>query len=94
MEVIRLAVILVVAVGCVLIATRPAPHRRRGDRARLRERSQRSTDPLSRSPRTVGSFRLTVRNHWDRSDLARVVGRDESDPGAPAGIWPELAASR
>jgi hypothetical protein len=93
MDEIRLALILIVAVGCVLIATRPASHRRRGDRSRLRERSRRSSDPLSRSPRT-GAFRLTVRNQWDRPDLARVVGRDDLDPEAPIGIWPELAASR
>lgn len=90
MEDIRLALFLIVMVGSVMLATRPVSARRRSDRSKGRERSRKSSDPLSRSAFQFGTRRIIDRNRWDRRDLARGIGGDQLDPDGTTTIWPEI----
>ncbi len=88
MDEIRLALFLIVVVGCVMLATRPVSNRRRADRSRSRDRASQSSDPLPRNHRGSSSMRLAGRNCWDRTDLVRAIGHDHIDPDGTTSVWP------
>jgi hypothetical protein len=92
---LSLALITIVVVVAILIATRPAPRQtRRTERTTGAEKN--APDPLSARP-GAGSFDLTPamtlealhRNRWDRRDLAVGVGRDDQASEPALLLWPK-----
>ncbi|MEA2512566.1 MAG: hypothetical protein QOJ59_2053 [Thermomicrobiales bacterium] len=90
---LEMAMLLLALVISVLVATRPAPPRRRS----------RSTRPRGGKPHPNdrGAATLSVRrsapppqpdaihrNRWDRTDIASGVGHDYAQPDAALTHWP------
>ena len=87
MEVLRLALLLSIVVVCVVAATRPQPRHRVSARATVR-RTAKDTGSSTDAPQRSAASRPTLyRNRWDRSDIARAVGRDFAETDSTL-RWP------
>ena len=86
-EALRLALLLTVVVVCVVVATRPEPHRRRTVRTTNRRRVRNASDSAGSHRASDSSRTPLYRNRWDRSDIARAVGRDFAEPESTL-RWP------
>jgi hypothetical protein len=80
----ELGLILLAVVVAVIVATRPAPPRKR--RSRTTRPPLDDAGPVSRSARLPVS--AVQRNPWDRSDLAAGVGHDHETSEAALSLWP------
>ncbi len=85
--------LLLALVIAVLVATRPAPPRRR--RPRSMRPSGGKIHPNARRAATLSSRRSVPhgldsvhRNRWDRADIATGVGRDYAQPDPGLNHWP------
>ncbi|MEA2523043.1 MAG: hypothetical protein QOF73_270 [Thermomicrobiales bacterium] len=90
---LEMAMLLLALVISVLVATRPAPPRRRSRSTRPRggkphPNDRRAATLLSGPPASQPRPDGVHRNLWDRSDIASSIGRDyaHSDPGLTH--WP------
>ena len=95
MSQIGLAMLLLAVVIAVLVATRPAPPRRRRPRP-VRPRDGKPGPHIRRSnvlmSRRIGERESpdpSHRNRWDRADIAAGVGRDHAHPDVTLTLWPE-----
>jgi hypothetical protein len=86
-EALRLALVLSIVVICVLAATRPQPHPRTSSRSSVRQKAKDSDRSVDDRPRSTFSRPKLYRNRWDRSDIARAVGRDFAEPDSTL-YWP------
>jgi hypothetical protein len=86
-EALRLALVLSIVVICVLAATRPQPHPRSTSRSNVRQKTKDSDRSVDDRPRSAFSRPKLYRNHWDRSDISRAVGRDFAEPDSTL-YWP------
>ena len=89
---LEMAMLLLALVIAVLVATRPAPPRRRPHPMRPRDGKSRANgrgaaiSPLRRlAPDRADAV---DRNRWDRADIATGVGRDYAQPDPGLNHWP------
>lgn len=82
MEDVRLLLVLLAMVAALVLGLRPGPHSPRDDRSRQPGVTKRPSGSV------VALDRMAGRNRWDRSDLARAIGRDELDSSAITACWP------
>jgi len=94
-DTLSLALITIVVVVAILIATRPAP--REGRRTeRITGADKKAPDPLSAlvpaqpfGPAVTMAFDAGHRNRWDRQDLALAIGRDDQASEPALLLWPK-----
>jgi hypothetical protein len=87
-DALRLAIILTIVVACVVIATRPQPSRRRSPRPVERRRRPNASNGATKHRLGLGRGLAVQRNHWDRTDLDRAIGRDYDDADGSLSAWP------
>jgi len=93
---LTLALITIVVVVAVLIATRPAPRAtRRSERPTSADKKSPDPLPAYRTGRTAADLGPALaldgahRNRWDRQDLAIGVGRDDQASEPALLLWPK-----
>lgn len=94
MSEMELGLILLALVVAVIVATRPAPPRKRRSRTArpplddAGPKSRPSPSRLLLHRRNDSLLSATHRNPWDRPDLAAGVGHDHETGDATLSIWP------